>query len=131
MKKNEFYKLEAALIERGYRRDCHQWNHEDYVLAASFHREDNRWDENRAGCQVLLSVYDYTMHPEFGDRLPTGHRDIVGIDVHIFVSRTIDERIELETNWADDMTIEEVECMADSFYRWVLTAYPEPREIKR
>ena len=56
-------------------------------------------------------------------------RDHVGIEGHVDVSRVIDERMEFATAWADDMTIEEVEHMADSFYRWVLTAYPEPRKV--
>ena len=128
MKKEEFNKLEAALKERGYKRYNQHWHSEDYVLGLGLHREDNRWDEDRTGCQVLLSVYDYTLHPEYYDRIPNEQRDHVGIEVHVDVSRVIDERMEFTTVWADDMTIDEVECLADSFYRWVLTAYPEPRK---
>lgn len=129
MTKTEFDKLESALIERGYKKYQQHWKNEDYVLGISFHRDDNRWDEDRAGCQVLLSIYDNSMHPEFYDRIPKGQRDRVGIEVTVMVSRVIDERMDLTTSWADNMTIEEMECMADSFYRWVLTAYPEPRKV--
>lgn len=128
MNKEDFNKLETALKERGYKRYNQRWNMEDYVLGMSFRRDDNRWDEGRSSYQVLLSVYDYTLHPEYHDRLPEGQRDHVGIDIRVNVSRVIDERLELSVNWEDDMTIEEVECIADSFYRWVLTAYPEPRK---
>lgn len=129
MNKEQFDKLEKQLIERGYHKYVQHWKKEDYMLGKSFHREDNRWDEYRAGSQLLLSVYDYTLHPEFYDRIPKEHRDHVGIEIHVDVSRVIDERMELTTTWDDNMTIEDVECMADSFYRWVLTAYPEPRSV--
>lgn len=94
----------------------------------NLHRDDNRWDEDRVGCQLLLSIYDYSLHPEWHDRMPTEQQDFVGIEIHVDVSRVIDERMEFTTTWVDDMTIEEMECMADSFYRWVCTAYPEPRK---
>ena len=129
MNKEQFNKLEKQLLEHGYKKYTQHWHHEDYVLGKSFHREDNQWDEDRAGCQVLLSIYDYTLHPEYYDRILKEHRDHVGIEIHVDVSRVIDERMEFTTTWADDMTIEEVEHMADSFYRWVLTAYPEPRKV--
>lgn len=128
MDKKKFAELETALKKRGYKRYNQHWHREDYVLGLSLHREDNRWDEDRAGCQLLLSVYDYTLHPEYYDRIPEGQRNQVGIEIHVDVSRVIDERMEFATAWADNMAIEEVECMADSFYRWVLTAYPEPRK---
>lgn len=128
MKKQDFDKLESALIERGYKRYNQSWHNEDYVLGLSLHRADNRWDEDRVGCQLLLSIYDYSIHPEFFDRITKEFRDYVGIEIHVEVSRIIDERMEFTTSWVDDMTIEETECLADSFYRWVCTAYPEPRK---
>lgn len=126
MNKEQFDKLEKQLIERGYKKYTQHWHREDYVLGMSFHREDNRWDEERAGCQLLLSIYDYTLHPDFFDRIPKEQRDRVGIEVTVMVSRIIDERMECVTNWADNTTIEEVEHLAESFYQWVCTEYPEP-----
>lgn len=131
MKNTQFDKLVTQLKERGYKIYEQQWHHEDYVIGKSFHRNDNQWEEDRAGYQLLLSIYDYTLHPEYHDILPEEQRDRVGIDIRVNVSRVIDERLELSVKWDDDMTIEEVECIADSFYRWVLTAYPEPRNINK
>ena len=128
MNKEQFDKLEKQLIERGYKKYNQRWHHEDYVLGKSFHREDNRFDEDRAGCQLSLSIYDYTMHPEFYDRIPKEHRDHVGIEVTVMVSRVIDERMDLTISWADDMTIEEAERLAESFYQWECKLYPEPRK---
>lgn len=130
MNKEQFDKFEKQLFERGYQRYNQHWRHEDYILGKSFHREDNRWDEDRTGLQLLLSIYDYTLHPEHYDRIPTYKREHVGIEIHVDVSRTIDERMEFATSWNDDMTIEEAERIAESFYRWVCTVYPEPRIYK-
>lgn len=127
MNKEQFDKLEAQLKERGYRMHEQQWHREDYILGKSFHRSDNQWDEDRAGYQLILSVYDYTLHPEYHDRMPEEQRNHVGIEVHVDVSRVIDERMEFTTNWADDTTIEEVERLAESFYQWVCKEYPEPK----
>lgn len=128
MKKQDFDKLESELLKRGYKRYNQHWHKEDYMLGLSLHREDNRWDEDRAGCQLLLSIYDYSLHPEYYDRIPKEQRNQVGIEMHINVSRTIDERMDLATGWSDYLAIEEVEFMAESFYQWVCTAYPEPHK---
>ena len=128
MNKEQFDKLEKQLLDRGYKKYNQHWHHEDYVVGKSFHRTDNRWDEERAGCQLLLSIYDNTLHPEYYDRMPKESRDHVGIEIHVDVSRIIDERMEFTTNWEDNTSIEEVERLAESFYQWVLTAYPEPRK---
>jgi hypothetical protein len=60
--------------------------------------------------------------------LSAKERTHVGIEIHIGVSRIIDERMDLTLAWHDDTTIEEVEKIAESFYNWVCTVYPEPRK---
>lgn len=127
MNKEPFDKLVTQLKERGYRIHSQHWHNEDYVIGKSFHRGDNRWDEDRAGYQLLLSIYDYTLHPEYYDRMPKELRDHVGIDIHVDVSRIIDERKEFTTTWRDESTIEEVEHLAENFYQWVCKEYPEPK----
>ena len=128
MNKEQFDKLESQLLERGYKKYNQHWHHEDYILGMSFHREDNRWDEERAGSQLLICVYDYTLHPEYYDCIPKEQRDHVGIEIHVDVSCVIDERMEFATNWDDNTSIEDVERLAESFYQWVRKEYPEPRK---
>lgn len=128
MNKEQFEKFEKQLIERGYKKYNQHWHHEDYVLGKSFHREDNQWDEDRAGCQLLLSVYDNTLHPEFYDRIPEEQRNHVGIEIHVYVSRVIDERIELTTDWGCETTIEAAEDLAGKFYQFVCKIYPKPKQ---
>jgi len=127
MKKTQFDKLEKQLIDRGYKKYNQHWHREDYVIGKSFHRDDNRWDEDRAGYQLLLSIYDNILHPEYYDRIPKEGRDNVGIEIHTAVSRIIDESLELTTSWSDETTIEEVELLSESFYQWVCSQYPEPK----
>ena len=127
MKKTQFDKLEKQLLDRGYKKYNQHWHREDYVIGKSFHKDDNQWDEDRAGYQVLLSIYDNTLHPEYYDRIPKEQRNHVGIEIHVDVSRIIDERMEFTTSWSDKTTIEEVERLAESFYQWVCKEYPEPK----
>ena len=128
MIKEEFEKLKQSLIERGYRKYAQHWHHEDYVIGKSFHKDDNQWEENRAAYQILISVYDWTLHPEYFDRMPESYRNRVGLEVHIDMSRTIDERLELTFDWKDSDTIEEVERIADFYYIAMCTIIPEPRK---
>lgn len=127
MKNEQFDKLEKQLLDRGYKKYNQHWRREDYVIGKSFHKDDNQWDEERAGYQVLLSIYDNTLHPEYCDRIPKEQRDNVGIEIHTDVSRIIDEILEFTTSWNDETTIEEVERLAESFYQWVCKEYPQPR----
>ena len=129
MNKEQFDKLEYSLLnKKGYRKYHQHWQHEDYGLGKGFHKKDNEWKEDRSAYQILLCVYDYTMHPEYHDRIPKEQRDHVGIQVFILVSRTVDERMDLTFAWHDNTTIEEVEQKAESFYQWVCKEYPEPRK---
>lgn len=127
MNKEQFDKLENQLLDRGYKKHNQHWHREDYIIGKSFHRGDNRWNEDRAGYQLLLSIYDYTLHPEYYDRIPKEVHDHVGVEIHTDVSRIIDERMEFTTNWEDNTSIEEVERLAESFYQWVCSQCPEPK----
>lgn len=128
MKKQDFEKLKASLIERGYKEYNQNWHNEDYVLCKGFHKENNKFEESRSAYQIVLSIYDYTLKPEYWDRLPESYKDYVGIQVEIEVSRTANERIDLTLMWYEDTTIEETESTAESFYSWVVSEYPVPKE---
>ena len=128
MKKQDFEKLKASLIERGYKEYNQNWHNEDYILCKGFHKENNKFEEGRSAYQIVLSIYDYTLKPEYWDRLPESYKDYVGIQVEVGVSRTADERIDLTLMWYEDTTIEEIESKAESFYSWVVSEYPVPKE---
>lgn len=128
MNKQEFEKLEKLLLESGYRKHNQKWHHEDYIIGKSFHKDDNQWEEGRAAYQIIISVYDYTLHPEYFDRIPEQHRNHVGLEVHVDMSRIIDERLDLTFDWKDSDTIEEIEKLAEEYYNFMCGIIPEPRK---
>ena len=128
MEKETFENLKTSLLERGYKKFNQQWHHEDYVIAKGFHKKDNQWEENRNAYQILISVYDYTLHPEYWERMSNLEKNHVGLEIHVGVSRNIDERIDMIMAWHDDDNIEDIEAKAESFYQWVCKEYPEPRK---
>ena len=128
MTKEEFTQLEAMLYKRGYKKYNQQWHHEDYIIGKGFHKKDNQWEENRNVYQIILSIYDYSSRKDLWDRLSEKERNRVGIEIHVDMSRTIDERIEMVMAWYNNTTIEEVEAAADSFYQWACKMWDKPRE---
>lgn len=128
MTKEQFEALEESLYKKGYKKYDQHWHDEDYIIGKGFHKKDNKWEENRNAYQIILSVYDWTNpNKVFYDNLPETMKKRVGVEIHIDVSRTIDERIELTMPWNKDTTIEEIERSAESFYKYVCDIYPEPR----
>ena len=128
MNKEKFEELKGILLNRGYKQYDQHWHHEDYVIGKSFHRDDNQWEEDRDAYQMLISIYAWTLHPEYFDRIPESHRNRVGLEVHVDVSRTIDEKLELVFDWKDSDTIEEVEELAEEYYTAMCKIVPEPRK---
>ena len=126
MNKKQFDKLSETLYKMGYKRYNQHWHHEDYVIGKGFHKQDNKWEENRSAYQIILSIYDYTDkdYPQLSDE----QRNHVGIGIHIDVSRTINERIEMYFEWHENTKMEIIENIAEQFYNFVQTIYPEPRE---
>ena len=129
MTKEQFEALEESLYKKGYKKQNQQWHDEDYVIGKGFHKKDNKWEENRNAYQLLLSIYDWTNpNKVFYDNLPESMKKRVGIEIHIDVSRTIDERIELTMPWNEDTDIMEVEAQAEGFYKWINSTWSVPRE---
>lgn len=128
MNKEQFIKLEEILKNEGYKKYNETWHHEDYVYYKGFHKEDNKWEENRSAYQIGLSIYDYSIRSEYWDRIPKGMRDHVGIEIRIDVSRTVNERIDMCMAWHEDTKIDDIEIVAESFYKWVCETYQEPIE---
>lgn len=128
MNKEQFEELKTQLFNNGYRQHNQQWHHEDYIIGKSFHKYDNQWEENRAAYQIIISVYDYSIHPEYFDRISEEYRDRVGLEVHVDISRIIDERLDLAFDWKESDTIEKVEQLAEAYYETMCRIVPEPRK---
>lgn len=128
MNKEQFEELKTQFFNNGYRQHNQQWHHEDYIIGKAFHKDDNQWEEGRAAYQIIISVYDWNIHPEYFDRMPKEYRDRVGLGVHVDMSRTIDERLELTFDWKESDTIESVEQLAEAYYEAMCKIVPEPRK---
>lgn len=125
MLKEKFVKLEESLVKRGYKKYMQHWHHEDYVIGKGFHKNDNKFEEDRNAYQILLSIYDYSLHHEFN--LSDEERKHVGIQIHIDVSRTSSESFEMTFSWDDDSDIEKIEEIAESFYQFISDKVKEPK----
>lgn len=131
MKKKKFDELAEALYARGYKKYSQQWHHEDYVIGKSFLKEDNKWEEDRPQYQLLVSVYDYSdKSKEMYSRIPKEMKNTVGLEVHVDMSRTIDERLDMTFAWHEEDTIEEIERIASGFFYAMCILVPEPRKEK-
>lgn len=125
MLKDKFVKLEESLVKRGYKKYTQHWHHEDYVIGKGFHRDDNKFEEDRNAYQILLSIYDYSLYNEFN--LSDEERKHVGIQIHLDVSRTSSERFDMTFSWDDDTNIEKIEEIAESFYQLISDKVKEPK----
>lgn len=128
MNKQQFEELKTQLLNNGYRQYNQQWHHEDYIIGKSFHKDDNQWEENRASYQILISVYNWTLHLGYFDRIPELYRNRVSLEVHVDMSRTIDEKLDLTFDWKESDTIESVEQLAEEYYNAMCKIVPEPRK---
>ena len=108
MNTNEFTKLKQRLGVRGYRHCFSYHTNEDYSYAKSFGHGENQYDPNRCCYQIFYMVWDKRVYGA----------DDVGVAVRISVSRTIDERIDLELLVDENTIIKDIENQAASFYDW-------------
>ncbi len=125
MLKEKFVKLEESLVKRGYAKYPQHWHREDYVIGKGFHKNDNKFEEDRNAYQILLSIYDYSLRHEFN--LSDEERKRVGIIIHVDVSRTSSEHFEMTFSWDDDTDIEKIEEIAESFYQLISNKVKEPK----
>lgn len=129
MNKEQFDELKAQFLNNGYKQYGQQWHHEDYIIGKSFHKWDNPWEEGRAAYQIIISVYDWTIKEKpFYNNLPEGMKKRVGLEVHIDMSRVIDERLDLTFDWKESDTIEKVEQLAEEYYNAMCRIIPKPRK---
>jgi hypothetical protein len=131
MTKQKFINFEASIKDRGYTKYNQQLYHADYILCKSFHKEDNKWEDGRAAYQIIIAVYDWSDETkDIFTRLPSGMQNKVGLEVHVDMSRIIDERLELVFAFNDNDTIEEVERIAEEYYQAMCKIIPKPREYE-
>ena len=110
MTKLELDKFEEKLESKGYKKHPSIHN-ADYAWYKGFHK--GAYEENRSAYQVCFNIYDWT---PFRYRDPSLN-DKYSAAALVLVSRTIDERLDLDISLSTN--IDTIEKLAESFYQWV------------
>lgn len=117
MTHEEYNKFTEDLKQRGYRkylspRGCK----DDWAWFKSFGK--SAYKEDRSNYQICFDVIDCSL---YADREPYLKENPYGIEPLVLISRTVDERVDLHLSHTkvDDNNIDEIERLAESFYKWV------------
>ena len=117
MTREEYDKLVTELQRRGYRKyPSPRFRGEDYAWFKSFGK--SQFEEDRSNYQVCFDVIDFS---PYADRMPSFRDNPYGIEPLVLISRTVDERVDLQLSYTKvkDNNIDEIERLAESFYKWV------------
>lgn len=117
MTQEEYNKLTEELQRRGYRKyPSPRFRKDDWAWFKSFGK--SAYKEGRSNYQVCFDVTDFS---PYADREPYLRDNPYGIEPSVRISRTIDERVDLHLSHTkvDDQNIDEIERLAESFYKWV------------
>ena len=116
MTREEYNKFCEDLKQRGYRKyPSPRFSKDDWAWFKSF--GESEYEEDRSNYQVCFDVIDFS---PYADREPRFRTDPYGIEPLVLLSRTVDERVDLHLSYIkiDDQNIDEIERLAESFYKW-------------
>lgn len=116
MTHEEYNKLTAELQRRGYRKyPSPRYGKDDWAWFKSFGK--SAYEEDRSNYQICFDVVDFS---PYANRDPFLRENPYGIEPLILISRTINERVDLHLCYTkvDDTNIDEIERLAESFYKW-------------
>lgn len=116
MTREEYSKFTKELENKGYRQ-YPPYNNAAETWYKAFGKDNNPYNEDRSQYQIAFSIWDfgqYSYRDEYLEKNPySGHPTIM-------VSRTIDERVDLDLGHVvDNNDIERVEKLGESFISWV------------
>ena len=118
MTQEEYNKLVAELQQRGYRKypSPRFRVDDDWAWLKSF--GESKHQEGRSNYQICFDVTDFS---PYADREPFFRDNPYGIVPLVLISRTVDERVDLQLSYTKvkDNNIDEIERLAESFYKWV------------
>lgn len=116
MTREEYNKLVEELQQRGYRKyPSQQFSKDDWAWFKSF--GESQFDEDRSNYQICFDVINFT---PYADRDPYLRDNPYGIESLVRISRTTNERVDLHLSHIkiDDNNIDEIERLAESFFKW-------------
>ena len=111
--KSDYKQFEQYLIESGFRKYNGKLHSEDYYMAKTILRIEDKDGDSRSVLQLFFSVYDFSIYPQISDITP------VHLQAEIHVSRNIDERIDLLIDDDKFKSILELEEFALRFYEFI------------
>ena len=117
MTREEYNRFAEELQRRGYRKyPSPRYGKDDWAWFKSFGESEH--EEDRSNYQVCFDVFDFS---PYADREPFLRDNPYGIEPSVLISRTIDERVDLHLchTKVDDQNIDEIERLAESFYKWI------------
>ena len=114
----EYNKFAEELQRRGYKKypsPRYSIHRENYAWFKSF--GESKFEEDRSNYQICFDVFDFS---PYAYREPFLRENPYGIEPLILISRTTDERVDLHLSYTkvNDNNIDEIERLAESFYRW-------------
>ena len=116
MTREEYNKLTAELQRRGYKKyPSPRFGSDGYAWYKSF--GESKHQEDRSNYQICFDVIDCSL---YADRDPYLRDNPYGIEPSVRLSRTTNERVDLHLSHikVDDTNIDEIERLAESFYKW-------------
>ena len=117
MTREEYNKLVAELQQRGYRKYFSpRGEKDDWAWFKSFGKSEHQ--EGRSNYQVCFDVADCS---PYANRESHFRTEPYGIMPLVMISRTTNERVDLHLSHikVDDTNIDEIERLAESFYKWI------------
>ena len=117
MTREEYNKFCEDLKQRGYRKyPTLRYGSDDFAWFKPF--GESAYKEGRSNYQVCFEVIDCS---SYADREPYLKDNPYGIEPSVRISRTTDERVDLYLphTKVEDSNIDEIERLAESFYKWV------------
>ena len=115
MTQEEYDKLIKQLEEKGYRKYPSITN-ADFAYFKGFGKSE--YEDSRSNYQVCFDCYDFG---KYADRDPFFKREPWSVAPIILISREVNERVDLNLSSASvkDKSIEYIEQLGESFYKWV------------
>lgn len=117
MTHEEYNRFTEELQKRGYKKyPSPRYGKDDYAWFKSF--GESKYEEDRSNYQVCFDVFDFS---PYADREPFLRDSPYSIEPQILISRTTNERVDLHLSHTkvNDANIEEIERLAESFYKWI------------
>lgn len=116
MTHEEYNRFAEELQRRGYKKyPSPQFSKDDWAWFKSF--GESKHQEDRSNYQICFDVINFT---PYADREPYLRDNPYGIEPSVRISRTTNERVDLHLSHikVDDNNIDEIERLAESFFKW-------------